>query len=410
MSTVANIISLSRYTDGIRDQQQEGACKAFQMDAGVRMMSKMFGVDLEDFSTQQIYNDIRIKQNTFNTDSGSYASAAEWVAKNVGFAKESSFSYGQNNLYVVPSDSVHAEAAEFKVQGFTHAPTEGNVSFYSNYIGKMLMQGKPVLVDAYVHYGFGVDPNQFLNPINGGHAYLIVGINYTDRTYQVQNSWGTNWADGGYGTIKFSDIPGIGPTSGGPWGTAYQDLIGISTIDGFDGHSLLWTASRIEAARYYATILDRAGELSGIDFWASYDGVITNTQLADSLLNSAEGQAIYGNTTDEQFIERMYENVVGRHSDSSGMSFYLNYLSQGHSRGQLISGVIDGLSTSKNDINAYDFLANKTNLSAYVSITMQYQGGNDAATAYALDGVTSDANGLEVLKIGIHEVLYPNIV
>lgn len=379
------------------------------MTDAAAMMSKLTGIDLPAFSTQQVYNDTRIKQGTFNTDSGSYASSAEWVAKNIGFAKESSFAYGTSNLYVTPSATVHEEAGLFKITGFTHTNIEKSTVGVANYIQSMLMQGKPVLVDAYVHYGFGVDPNQFLNPINGGHAYLVTGYDKPNDIYEVMTSWGGSWANGGVGHIKGSDLPGIGPTSGGPFGTPYQDLIGLSTIDGYTHEGttfdFTWTPAKMEAARYYATILDRAAEISGLEFWASFDGVMSNQQMADNMINSTEGQARFGGMSNGQFVEAMYENVLGRHSDQAGYDYFVNFLDNGQTRGQVISGVIDYLAANNADLPAYDFLANKTNLSTYISVSMHYTGGQDADTVHALDLVTSDANALEIIKVGVYHDL-----
>ena len=406
MTTVATSINISRFADGIRDQGQLGACKAFQITGAVQLMSKVMGVDLPDFSPQQVYNDTRIKMGTFNTDSGSYTSSAEWVAKTIGLARESSFAYGTGNLYTVPGAEVHAEAGEFKVQGFTHTAIEKSEVGVASYVAKMLMQGKPVLVDAYIHVGFGVIPDSFLNPINGGHAYLITGVDYATRTYTVMNSWGSDWANGGFGTIKFSDLPGIGPTSGGAWGTPYQDLLGLSTIDGFDGVNLLWTAPRLEVARYYATVLDRAAEISGLDFWASYDGVFTNTQMADMMIGSAEGQALYGGKTNAEQLDIAYHNILGRAPDQAGLDYFLGLMAGGQSLGQIMSGMIDYTYANSTDQAGHDFLLNTTNLSAYMSITMQYGGGRDLATAGALNQVTSDANQLEIVKVGLPDLLF----
>ena len=414
MSTVANSLNIGMYADGIRNQLSEGSCKAFQMTGATQLMSRLAGIDLPDFSPQQVYNDTRIKQGTFNVDTGSYTSSAEHVAKNIGFAKESSFTYGTHNLYTIPSAEVHAEAGQFKITNFTHTAIEKSDVTITKYMQEMLSQGKPILVDAWVHNGFGVDPNQFLNPLNGGHAYLITGYNNTTQMYTVMNSWGSTWAGDGFGEIKYSDLPGIGPTSGGPFGKPYMDLLGLSTIDGWTSNgetiNLVWTASRMEVARYYSTILDRAAEVDGLDFWASFDGVMSNTDMANNMIMSSEGQALYSHMSNGDFVEAMYENVMGRHSDEGGYNLFVGMLNDGASRGQVISGVIDYLAVTKTDMNDYSYLYNKTNLSTYTSIALQYQGGNDAATALALDGVTSDANGLEIIKIGLHETLYVNLV
>jgi C1A family cysteine protease len=38
----------------------------------------------------------------------------------------------------------------------------------------------------------------------GGHAILIVGYDDTKRVFNLRNSWGDGWGDGGYGTLPYS--------------------------------------------------------------------------------------------------------------------------------------------------------------------------------------------------------------
>jgi C1A family cysteine protease len=38
----------------------------------------------------------------------------------------------------------------------------------------------------------------------GGHAVLCVGYNDADRTFLIRNSWGTEWAQQGYGTLPYA--------------------------------------------------------------------------------------------------------------------------------------------------------------------------------------------------------------
>lgn len=400
MSTLATTISLVNYSGTIFDQQTQGSCKANQICGAVQLMSNIFGVHLPDLSRQQLYNDTREIMGTFNSDSGSFANAAEKAAMTIGIAKESSFTYGLDHLYVKPGAEVYSEAAGFKVQSFSHIPTEGSATTYADYVGRMLSQGKPVLVDAVVHYGFGIEPNSILNPINGGHAYLIVGVDYAQRTYTVQNSWGSGWANYGYGTIKFSDIPGLGPTSF----HGYQDLLGISTVDGFGGINLIWSSARVEVAQHYAAILGRAAEVSGLDWWASAN--LSDETLTTSLLTSSEGVAIYGKLSNADFVREMYDHVLGRDADASGLAFYTGFLDQGWTRGKIMNIVINAVEATTGEAAAHDYLLNLTNLSAYISITGQYQGGHNAEVAAALDAVTSDAQALEIIKVGVMTAIH----
>lgn len=406
MSTIATTISLVQYSGTIFDQGTEGSCKANQICGALALMSNEYGVHIPDLARQQLYNDTRTFMGSFNTDSGSIAASAEKAATTIGIANESSFAYGPENLYVKPDASVYSQAATQKVSSFSHAPVEGGVSYVSNYIGNMLMQGKPVLVDAYVHYGFGVDPNSFLNPINGGHAYLVVGVDYASSTYTVQNSWGTQWANGGYGTIKFSDLPGIGPTSG-PVGAPYQDLLGLSTINGFEGHDVQWTSSRHSVAELYVGILGRCSENSGMMF---YDHALSNgvnlSQEADFLIGSAEGQTLYGSMTNSQFASSIYSSVIGRAIDSGGQSFWTAALDGGMSRGAVAEMIINTVDGGNDTVSSHDRLANLATVAMNYALTYQIDGTHQDAAHAALVGVTSDANTVQAALVGVHTSVF----
>jgi C1A family cysteine protease len=39
-----------------------------------------------------------------------------------------------------------------------------------------------------------------------GHALVIVGYDDETKLFEVRNSWGENWANGGYAYIRYSDM------------------------------------------------------------------------------------------------------------------------------------------------------------------------------------------------------------
>lgn len=56
----------------------------------------------------------------------------------------------------------------------------------------------------------GVQSNGDWNPrigerLTGGHALCVVGFDNNRRRFEVQNSWGQNWGNGGYFTISYDD-------------------------------------------------------------------------------------------------------------------------------------------------------------------------------------------------------------
>jgi hypothetical protein len=78
-------------------------------------------------------------------------------------------------------------------------------------------------------------------------------------------------------------------------------------------------------AGLYAGILARDPEFGGWLFQreALARGGITQIQLVSNFLNSQEFQLKYGVLSDEQFIQRMYLNILGRVASVSEVNFQL---------------------------------------------------------------------------------------
>jgi hypothetical protein len=74
-----------------------------------------------------------------------------------------------------------------------------------------------LLMDAAVSTGvtwyesmFGVNADNtivcdFNSQVAGGHQVCLVGLDIDREAIRVRNSWGTEWADGGYAWLKFED-------------------------------------------------------------------------------------------------------------------------------------------------------------------------------------------------------------
>jgi hypothetical protein len=403
MSTLPTTISLARYTERIYDQGVQGSCKANQIVGAVELQAQMYGQHYQ-LSRQQLYNDTRERMGTFGSDSGSIASTADYVATKYGIANESDFAYGTDNLYVHTSDAVDAVAATQKVLSVTQLPRFGvSVEDMAQTVGHYLLQGKPVLVDAYIHNKFGIPGYDVTKANFGGHAYLIVGIDYTTKTYTVQNSWGTGWADNGYGTLKFSDIPGYGANT-----AINQDLIGVSVLNGFDGVDVQWTAYRETVAMLYAGIFERCGENSGIMYWANLVGeaLIDERGVANAFFSSAEAQDKYGSLTNEQFVGELYENIMGRDADAASVSYWATVLGNGYSRGNLAYDFINLVDTGRDTQSADDRLENMETVAMNYAITFQLGEEYKAQGIAALAQVTDNANNIPAILIGLHDVAY----
>lgn len=84
-------------------------------------------------------------------------------------------------------------------------------------------------------------------------------------------------------------------------------------------------------SRFYSALFDRTPDEAGLAYWANdlvdttYGGSGNNIQnAAYAFTESPEFQQMYGsNVTDEQFINLLYQNVLGRDADQAGYDYWL---------------------------------------------------------------------------------------
>ena len=78
-------------------------------------------------------------------------------------------------------------------------------------IPDQLVQGRPVVLGLIVYDSFVSEKTSKTGEFNmsgkkdkliGGHALTFVGYNPESDSFRFANSWGSNWGDHGFGTIK----------------------------------------------------------------------------------------------------------------------------------------------------------------------------------------------------------------
>lgn len=86
-------------------------------------------------------------------------------------------------------------------------------------------------------------------------------------------------------------------------------------------------------ARLYVAIMARQPEAAGHQYWTeqTHNGT-TIRDIASYFIVSPEFEMIYGKTTDEQFIELLYRNVMARNPDTDGQDYWVSALASGVSR------------------------------------------------------------------------------
>lgn len=90
----------------------------------------------------------------------------------------------------------------------------------------------------------------------------------------------------------------------------------------------------------YSNLLGRAVDQAGEDFWSNaVANGQTLAQVTASIAATAEAQ---GTTiSDTAFVQSLYESALGREADTAGQDFWVNALSNGSSRTDIASSIIN---------------------------------------------------------------------
>jgi hypothetical protein len=103
----------------------------------------------------------------------------------------------------------------------------------------------------------------------------------------------------------------------------------------------LWVgnADAAEVARLYDTVLGRRPDLSGLANWTSSLESGTSLQtVANGFVASPEFQNVYGALNNANFVTLLYTNVLHRPPDTAGLDNWVTALNGGESRAQVVVG------------------------------------------------------------------------
>ena len=114
--------------------------------------------------------------------------------------------------------------------------------------------------------------------------------------------------------------------------SSFRDISAILDIKGtFDQVTGLSTDSG-RMFRLYNASLKRLPDPDGLEYWIEQfsSGANSIRVVASSFLGSTEFAERYGaNVTDEKYVTTLYQNVLGRLPDSSGLNYWLGQLNSG---------------------------------------------------------------------------------
>ena len=100
-----------------------------------------------------------------------------------------------------------------------------------------------------------------------------------------------------------------------------------------------------QAYRLYQAAFNRTPDVGGLGYWfEQMNQGQALTQVAAGFIDSAEFRDMYGNNpTDAEFVGLLYGNVLHREPDAPGYDYWMNELSDGMTRAQLLTGFSESL-------------------------------------------------------------------
>jgi hypothetical protein len=95
-----------------------------------------------------------------------------------------------------------------------------------------------------------------------------------------------------------------------------------------------------QVMRIYDTVLGRAPDGIGLDFWVDQmeDHGATLSGVANAIASSPEFQSATGGVSNAAFVDYVYQHALGRAPDGSGNAYWTGQLDQGLSRGEMLIG------------------------------------------------------------------------
>ncbi len=252
------------------------------------------------------------------------------------------YTYGANLATQKGNDTYNISAGSL----FTIWDTAGNDTLsVNNVAGHFTLDLRPGVV-SYGGYDGG-DPvvaiafnTTIENAIGGNVDDKLLGNTVSNM---LTGGGGNDLIDGGAGvdtavyagkranfTVTNTGVSTLGITVMDKTGAEGTDnLFNIERLQFADGNVALDVNGTAGGAyRIYQAAFDRAPDKAGLGYWiAQMDKGMSVADVAASFIASAEFKALYGaNPSDDQFLTKVYGNVLGRAPDAAGFNWWLDQL------------------------------------------------------------------------------------
>lgn len=151
------------------------------------------------------------------------------------------------------------------------------------------------------------------------------------------------------------------------------------SLSSFDDSALLSEASFTSLAEMYIAYFNRAPDSQGLLFWAdSLAQGVSLEVIAAEFFASAEAAAAYPDRNNMMnFVETVYNNVLGRPSDAGGLAYWVDILERGITTPEAF--IVNVLDAAKAHTSDRLYLENKADVGIYFSAIKGISDGSKAS-------------------------------
>jgi len=156
-----------------------------------------------DLSRLFVYYNARVLEGTVDIDNGAYIRDAIKVLAKQGVCEESLWKYDISKFKSKPPTLCYEQASKRKILEYSRLETLEDMK-------NCLASGFPFIFGFTIYEslnnmgkdGIATLPEPTEKSL-GGHAVLAVGYDDETKRFLIRNSWGPEWADGGYFTLPY---------------------------------------------------------------------------------------------------------------------------------------------------------------------------------------------------------------
>lgn len=338
-------------------------------------------------------------------------------------------SANQNNGVVVrpqPGGSIYGAAFGFGLTGRGAGPADiGTLYVNPGYLdGSRAVANALAPTERELGHQLGIQSLKSNVAYRGGAAVLInnpntiydAGVVFVDRGPAFVTTFNGPNAQAAYGgpVPLVSYDPGTTTVGGGRAVTTITQ--GARTLQPLD-IALLRDAGvaaltdqelgEHQVARLYVAAFGRNADSAGlIQHYAALRTGLTLAQLGDRLVASAEFANRYGALSNADYVNALYQNVLGRAGDAAGVALYNGALARGASRGAILAAFADS-DEERGRLNSNPNVAYAASAEAQVARIYDTAFGRDADPAGFSTFTPAVINGTTLRQVALSFLAAP---